>query len=103
MKSCTHILDSCGRGWLIAALACLLTAGCATSYQKGGVDAEIEGNLLERLYADDVVRLSRIGVIVVGGEATLSGHVNGPMGRARALSIAEGTSGVSSVIDNMEE
>ena len=68
--------------------------------QKVG-DAAITGSVKTALIAEPNLSALKIDVDTVGGVVTLNGTVDNADQKARALSIAQGVSGVVSVKDNL--
>lgn len=84
----------------VAALICasavaVLSVACAQS------DAGITASVKTRLAADDTVKSYRIDVETQNRIVTLSGAVDTPAARERAVEIARGTDGVTNVVDNL--
>ncbi len=76
---------------LVAGLA--LVMSCASSDM--GVTAKVKA----KFAADDVVKSSQIDVATKNGIVTLTGNVDSAGAKNRALELARGTSGATSVVD----
>ena len=72
-----------------------LTVACAQT------DAGITTNVKSKMAADDTVKAHEINVDTRNGVVTLSGDVDSPIAKERAVQIARGTDGVREVVDNM--
>lgn len=72
-----------------------LTVACAQT------DAGITTNVKSKMAADDTVKAHEINVDTSNGVVTLSGDVDSPIAKERAVQIARGTSGVREVVDNL--
>lgn len=83
------------KGWLGAALAAVLIVGCSQS------DPGITTAVKSKLAADDVVKSYKIDVDTQDRVVTLSGSVDTPAARERAVQLARNTEGVSNVVDNL--
>jgi hyperosmotically inducible protein len=83
------------RAWLGMALATLMIVGCSSS------DPGITTAVKTKLAADDVVKAYRIDVDTTEGVVTLSGAVDTPAARERAVQLARNTEGVANVVDNL--
>lgn len=81
--------------WLGMALATLMMVGCSSS------DPGITTAVKTKLAADDVVKAYRIDVDTSEGVVTLSGAVDTPAARERAVQLARNTEGVTNVVDNL--
>ena len=78
-------------------------AGCAgleASPMSPG-DANLKASVLERLQDDEIVSEQGIGVRASDGVVTLTGSIEDPGVRARAMSIANGSPGVRQVVDRL--
>ena len=82
-------------GWSGIAIAALLTVACAQS------DPGITTAVKSKMAADDTVKSYRIDVDTKDRVVTLSGAVDTPQARERALEIARGTDGVKDVVDRL--
>jgi hyperosmotically inducible protein len=82
-------------GWSGIAIAALLTVACAQS------DPGITTAVKSKMAADDTVKSYRIDVDTKDRVVTLSGAVDTPQSRARAIEIARGTDGVRDVVDRL--
>lgn len=82
-------------GWSGIAIAALLTVACAQS------DPGITTAVKTRIAADDTVKSYRIDVDTKDRVVTLSGAVDSPAARERAIEIARGTEGVRDVVDRL--
>ena len=81
--------------WLGMVLVALVLGGCSAS------DPGITTAVKTKLAADDVVKAYRIDVDTSQGVVTLSGAVDTPAARARAVQLARNTEGVSDVVDKL--
>jgi hypothetical protein len=94
---------------LIAIAGTVLTATIATpptpavARSVGQVidDAAIATSVKAKLVADAVSNLTKVSVKVNDGVVTLSGDVDAPLRRDRAVQIASAVEGVKSVVDNI--
>ncbi len=82
-------------GWSGIAIAALLTVACAQS------DPGITTAVKSKMAADDTVKSYRIDVDTKDRVVTLSGAVDTPQARERALELARGTEGVRDVVDRL--
>lgn len=82
-------------GWSGIAIAALLTVACAQS------DPGITTAVKSKMAADDTVKSYRIDVDTKDRVVTLSGAVDTPQARARAIEIARTTEGVQDVVDRL--
>jgi hyperosmotically inducible periplasmic protein len=82
-------------GWSGIAIAALLTVACAQS------DPGITTAVKSKMAADDTVKSYRIDVDTKDRVVTLSGAVDTPQARERAVEIARGTDGVKDVVDRL--
>ena len=82
-------------GWSGIAIAALLTVACAQS------DPGITTAVKTKIAADDTVKSYRIDVDTKDRVVTLSGAVDSPAARERAIEIARGTEGVRDVVDRL--
>lgn len=88
---------------VVALFLCSLMAGCATGSgggtDPGTSDEAVQTRVVQRLRADLDTAPLNLGVQVEDGVATLSGRIDAPATRMRAVSIVRGTPGVRGVID----
>lgn len=82
-------------GWSGIAIAALLTVACAQS------DPGITTAVKSKMAADDTVKSYRIDVDTKDRVVTLSGAVDTPQARERAMEIARATDGVRDVVDRL--
>jgi osmotically-inducible protein OsmY len=82
-------------GWTGVVCAALLTVSCAQS------DPGITSAVKSKMAADDTVKAYRIDVDTKDRVVTLSGSVDTPAVRERAVEIARGTEGVQDVVDRL--
>lgn len=82
-------------GWTALAVAAMLTVGCSQS------DPGITTAVKSKMAADDTVKSYRIDVDTKDRVVTLSGSVDTPQARARAIELARGTDGVRDVVDRL--
>ena len=82
-------------GWTGIAIAAVLTVGCAQS------DPGITTAVKSKMAADDTVKAYRIDVDTKDRVVTLSGAVDTPQARERAVELARGTDGVRDVVDRL--
>lgn len=82
-------------GWSGLAIVALLTVACAQS------DPGITTAVKSKMAADDTVKSYRIDVDTKDRVVTLSGAVDTPQARERAIAIARGTEGVQDVVDRL--
>jgi hyperosmotically inducible protein len=82
-------------GWTGVVAAALLTVACAQS------DPGITSAVKSKMAADDVVKSYRIDVDTTDRVVTLSGAVDSPQARERAIQIARNTEGVQDVVDRL--
>ena len=76
------------------AVLAILTVGCSAS------DPGITTKVKAKLAADDTVKSYRIDVDTKDAVVTLSGQVDSPVAKARAVELARATEGVREVVDN---
>ena len=81
--------------WLGAAVIAVSTIAC--SQTDPGVTTAVKS----KFAADDVVKAYRIDVDTKDHVVTLSGAVDTPAARARAVELARGTEGVKDVVDRL--
>lgn len=81
--------------WIGAAAIALLTVGCGAS------DPGITTAVKAKLAADDMVKAYRIDVDTKDRVVTLSGEVDTAAAHAKAVELARGTDGVTSVVDQL--
>ena len=95
----------------LGVLLLALSAGCASAPRVGVssgassaavADAELVARVKTALLNDAVVGTRRIDVHVVADQVRLTGRVASATERDRAVSIAQGVSGVRSVTSNLE-
>ena len=82
-------------------VAGLAIAIAALSIACAETDPGITTAVKTKLAADDVVKAYRIDVDTKNHVVTLSGAVDTPVARERAVQIARGTDGVTNVVDNL--
>lgn len=82
-------------GWTGIAVAAVLTVACAQS------DPGITTAVKSKMAADDTVKSYRIDVDTKDRVVTLSGEVDTPQARERAMELARGTDGVRDVVDRL--
>lgn len=82
-------------GWSGIAIAAMLTVACAQS------DPGITTAVKAKMAADDTVKSYRIDVDTKDRVVTLSGAVDTPQARERAIELAKGTDGVRDVVDRL--
>jgi osmotically-inducible protein OsmY len=93
--------------FLSVALSCLglLQYGCETldAHQApiSNYDKEVINRVYQRLNNDPVTRMINFSVSSENGTVTLSGWVDNPQVRMRAINITQSTTGVQIVIDRM--
>ena len=78
-----------------AILAATLVSGC------GQTDPGITSAVKTKFAADDVVKAHEINVDTKDHVVTLTGSVDSPLARERAVQLARNTDGVASVVDNL--
>ena len=78
-----------------AILAATLVSGC------GQTDPGITSAVKTQFAADDVVKAHQINVDTNDHVVTLTGAVDSPLARERAVQLARNTDGVASVVDNL--
>jgi hyperosmotically inducible protein len=81
--------------WIAPLAVVLLTAGCAQT--DTGITTAVKG----KLAADDQVKAYQIDVDTRDKVVTLSGSVDTPAAKSRAVDLARNTDGVTSVTDNI--
>jgi hyperosmotically inducible periplasmic protein len=79
----------------------LLAAVATLSFACAKTDPGITTAVKTKLAADDTVKAYRIDVDTKDHVVTLTGAVDTPAGRERAVQIARSTDGVTSVVDNL--
>ena len=77
----------------------ILVAGFSLVMSCASTDAGITANVKTKLVADEVVKASQIDVTTTNGIVTLTGNVDNENAKIRAIELAKGTKGVTSVID----
>ena len=96
----------------LAAATVVFTAGCAVTSKKENAgnytrederskDEEIVTKVKAKMYKDAVVKGTQVDVQCLNGEVELSGVVDTPEARQRAGTIAQSTSGVVAVHNNL--
>jgi len=80
------------------------TVASAQSRSVGQVidDTAITAEVKAKLVADTLSNLTKIGVNTRNGVVTLSGEVNSPETKVRAVQLASGVKGVRTVVDNVQ-
>lgn len=92
---------------MMMGLAWFMAVGCASVSDRGAgaeatlSDLDVRDAVVDRLREDPVTARQTFGVNVSGGVVTLTGSVRNPQVRMRAISIAEGTPGVTEVVDSI--
>ncbi|MGH9866566.1 MAG: BON domain-containing protein [Candidatus Polarisedimenticolia bacterium] len=82
--------------WLcLTVLACMTLAACAST------DETVTANVTSRLAKDDAVPPGTISVETHQGVVTLTGNVDSPEQKARAIEVARTTDGVHDVVDRI--
>ncbi|MBV8571303.1 MAG: BON domain-containing protein [Acidobacteriaceae bacterium] len=84
---------------LTAAVSCALAVGCGS---KAPTDDAIKTDIQSKLYADATTKAASISVDVKQGTVTLSGDVPTSDVELEAMKVANGTTGVRSVTDQMK-
>jgi hyperosmotically inducible periplasmic protein len=74
----------------------------ANQAQRTAADASLTAKIKAKMALDDHVTAANIDVDSAGSEVTLSGRVGSEQERARALTLARETDGVTSVIDRLQ-
>ncbi len=82
----------------VGVLSCLTVVGCA---KKAVSDDQLTTDVQAKLYADPTTKPANIGVAVKDAVVTLTGDVSGSDVEAEAMKVANGTTGVKSVNDQM--
>jgi hyperosmotically inducible periplasmic protein len=82
-------------GILFSAAGLAMTIACAQT------DAGITTAVKTKLAADDTVKAHQIDVDTANGVVTLTGTVDMPAAREKAVTIARGTDGVKDVVDHI--
>lgn len=72
-----------------------LTVACAQT------DAGITTNVKSKMAVDDTVKAYQVNVDTKNGVVTLTGDVDSPLAKERAVQIARNTDGVRDVVDNI--
>ena len=72
-----------------------LTVACAQT------DAGITTNVKSKMAVDDTVKAYQVNVDTRNGVVTLTGDVDSPLAKERAVQIARNTDGVRDVVDNI--
>jgi osmotically-inducible protein OsmY len=90
---------------VLPALLCL-ASGCSSftegyGYAEATQDEQIERAAMDRLTQDDLTAPEGLGVRVENGVATVYGSVPTAPIRLRALSVVNGTPGVTEVVDKI--
>ena len=85
-----------------AAAAGEKAATAAETVRETVSEAGLTGKIKAKMALDDTVKALNIDVTTVGSTVTLSGRVGSAAERARALSLARETEGVSRVVDNLQ-
>lgn len=84
---------------LAAAVLCVLAASCGS---KATSDSAIKTDIQSKLYADATTKAANIAVDVNNGAVTLSGDVPTPDVEQEAVKVANTTTGVKNVSDQMK-
>lgn len=82
--------------WFAAVIIAVVSSACAQS------DAGITTAVKSKLAADDEVKAYQIDVDTNNKVVTLTGTVETGTAKARAVELARGTDGVTSVVDNLQ-
>lgn len=81
--------------WIAVGLMAVVISSCAET------DAGITTKVKAALVADDTVKAFQIDVDTRDKVVTLNGNVDSAAAKARAVTVAQGTEGVASVVDNI--
>lgn len=84
------------KGWCTALAISVFAVACAQS--DAGITTAVKG----KLASDDQVKAYQIDVDTANKVVTLSGTVETSAAKARAVEIARGTDGVTTVVDNIQ-
>ena len=81
----------------------MIVAGCilALSVACSASDPGITTAVKTKLTADDAVKAYQVNVDTQEGVVTLTGHVDSPLAKTRAVELARATDGVKNVVDNI--
>jgi hyperosmotically inducible protein len=85
-----------------AAAAGEKAATAAETVRETVSEAGLTGKIKAKMALDDTVKALNIDITTVGSTVTLSGRVGSAAERARALSLARETEGVTRVVDNLQ-
>lgn len=92
---------------LIIFLLCQVVVGCAQRAPSADAATssstldDLDSRVYQRLATDPVTARMRLSVVSSDGIVTLSGRVESPSERLRAVSVVRGTPGVRAVIDKL--
>jgi hypothetical protein len=89
-------------GWLLIVAVAGLTASCGKNAGTAATDESLIAAIQSKLYADDSTKAANIKVDVKGGVVTLSGDVPSSDVELEAMKVANSTSGIRSVNDQMK-
>lgn len=78
-------------------VGCVLAASFACAASDPGITTAVKS----KLAADDTVKAHQIDVTTNEGVVTLTGSVDTPAAKSRAVELARGTDGVRNVVDNI--
>jgi len=84
---------------LFSILSVFFFSGCASLEVDSGDDSNLAAQVSQRLSTDPVTAALRLGIAADDGVIILSGRIDNPSVRLRALSIARSTPGVTDVED----
>jgi len=84
---------------LFALVGCFFISGCASLDSTATGDQDVVAEVTQRLAADPATAQLRLGVTVEDDVVTLSGRIDNPSVRLRAVSIARSVPGVMEVND----
>ena len=93
------------RALLVAALACLMLAGCRTNESPEAQvdDLKIAAEVKSKLASDvGLATVPNISVNSTNGVVTLAGQVDSAAEKAKVESLARSVTNVKSVVDNLQ-
>jgi hyperosmotically inducible protein len=77
-------------------------ANAAADMKQTLTEASLTGKIKAKMALDDAVKARTIDVTTSGSTVTLTGKVNSPAERERAVSLARETDGITAVVDRLE-
>jgi len=77
-------------------------ANAAADMKQSLTEASLTAKIKAKMALDDSVKARTIDVTTSGSTVTLTGRINSPVERERAVSLARETDGITAVVDRLE-